>query len=90
VTTRLHHDWHGASSYGNGELAVFFSSGNRIAKIRITDNHFLMVDKVAIPGREDDSMSTTEIRRIVKSMEASTNDERKYREGFRKFLKETN
>ena len=76
--------------YGNGEDAIFFSGGNRIAKIRISGDHFSMVDEVAIPGKEDDSMSTTEIRRIVKQMQANPGDEEKYLEGFRKFLKESN
>lgn len=76
--------------YEGGEQAIFFSGGNRVAKIRITDDHFYMVDEVAIPGREDDSMSTTEIRRIVKSMEASVGDEQQYLKPFGKFLKESN
>jgi hypothetical protein len=76
--------------YGNGEHAMFFSGGNRIGKIRITDRHFDMIDEVAIPGREDDNMATTEIRRIARQMQTSKGDEKKYLKEFRKFLKETN
>ena len=68
--------------YAGGEHAIFFSGGNRIGKIRVTDHHFEIVDEVAIPGREDDSMSTTEIRRIAKQMEASIGNEKKYLEGM--------
>lgn len=75
--------------YAGGEHAIFFSGGNRIGKIRVTDDHFEIVDEVAIPGREDDSMSTTEIRRIAKQMEASIGNEEKYLEAFGKYLKET-
>lgn len=75
--------------YGEGEHAIFFSGGNRVGKIRVSDQHFEMIDEVAIPGREDDSMSTTEIRRVAKQMEASLNDETTYLEPFRKFLSES-
>jgi len=76
--------------YGNDEHAMFFSGGNRIGKIRITNRHFEIIDEVAIPGREDDNLSTTEIRRIVKQMESNRDNEEKYLKPFRKFLKETN
>ena len=75
--------------YGNDEHAIFFSGGNRIGKIRVTGEHFELIDEVAIPGREDDSMSTTEIRRIARQMEASIGDEETYLEAYRKFLTET-
>ncbi|QDT68651.1 hypothetical protein MalM25_15750 [Planctomycetes bacterium MalM25] len=75
--------------YGNGEHAMFFSGGNRIGKIRITDHHFEIIDEVALPGREDDNMSTTEIRRIAKAMEANRDNEEEYLTAYRKFLNQT-
>lgn len=75
--------------YGNGEHAILFSGGNRIGKIRVTDDHFEIIDEVAVPGREDNSMSTTEIRRIAKTMEKSIGDEQRYLRAYRKFLMET-
>ncbi|TWT81388.1 hypothetical protein CA13_28400 [Planctomycetes bacterium CA13] len=75
--------------YQDGEQAIFFSGGNRIGKIRVTDQHFEIIDEVALPGHEDDNMSTTEIRRIAKAMESNLNDEKKYLAEYNKFLSQT-
>jgi hypothetical protein len=75
--------------YTSGEQAIFFSGGNRVGKIRITGRHFDMVDEVFIPGCEDDTISTTEIRSIVKKMQSANGDEAKYLPPFRTFLKKT-
>ena len=75
--------------YLSGEQAIFFSGGNRAGKIRITGGDFTMIDEVFIPGSEDDTISTTEIRDIVKEMQSSTNDEAKYLASFRTFLEKT-
>jgi len=75
--------------YSGGEHAVFFSGGNRVGKIRITDGDFSMVDEVSIPGHEDETISTTEIRGIAKQMQAANGDEKKYLKPLRKFLKKT-
>ena len=48
-----------------------------------------MIDEVLIPGLEKNGMATSRIRRIVKEMESSRNNEKKYLEVFRKFLKQT-
>lgn len=75
--------------YGGNEHAIFFSGGNRVGKIRITGSDFSMVDEVPIPGLEDNTMSTTQIREIVKQMESAKGDEIKYLPPFRKFLEKT-
>jgi hypothetical protein len=48
-----------------------------------------MIDEVFIPGCEDDTISTTEIRSIVKKMQSANGDEAKYLPPFRTFLKKT-
>jgi hypothetical protein len=75
--------------YSGGEHAVFFSGGNRVGKIRITGGDFSIVDEVSIPGLEDNTISTTELRRIVKQMEFANGDEHEYLLPLREFLKET-
>jgi hypothetical protein len=75
--------------YAGGEHALFFAGGNRIGKIRITGGDFSMVDEVAIPGLEDATISTTQLRQIVKQMESANGDEEKYLPPFREFLKKT-
>jgi hypothetical protein len=75
--------------YPSGEQAIFFSGGNRIGKIHITDGDFSMVDEVSVPGLEDMTMSTTGIREISKQMQAANRDEEKYLPPFRKFLEKT-
>jgi hypothetical protein len=75
--------------YLSGEHAIFFSGGNRVGKIRITDGDFTMIDEVFIPGNEDDTISTTEIRNIVKEMESAKDDDAKYLAAFRTFLQKT-
>jgi hypothetical protein len=72
--------------YPDGEQAIFFAGTNRVGKIRITDGDFSIVDEVFIPGFEDESISTTEIRRIVKEMLAAGNDEGKYLPPFSEYL----
>ena len=63
--------------YAGGEHALFFAGGNRIGKIRITGDDFSMVDEVAIPGLEDTTISTTQLRQIVKQMESAKGNEEK-------------
>jgi hypothetical protein len=75
--------------YPKGEHAVFFSGGNRVGKIRITDGDFSMIDEVSIPGLENDTMSTTQLRQIVKDMESANGDEKKYLAPFHEFLEKT-
>ena len=75
--------------YLSGEQAIFFSGGNRAGKIRITGGDFTMIDEVFIPGNEDDTISTTEIRNIVKEMQSAKGDEAKYLASFRTFLEKT-
>jgi hypothetical protein len=75
--------------YLSGEQAIFFTGGNRAGKIRITDGDFTMIDEVFIPGNENDTISTTEIRNVVKEMNSATDDEEKYLASFRTFLKKT-
>jgi hypothetical protein len=75
--------------YPTGEHAIFFTGGNRAGKIRITDGDFTMIDEVFIPGNENDTISTTEIRNLVKEMESATDDEAKYLAAFGTFLKKT-
>jgi hypothetical protein len=75
--------------YSEGEHAIFFSGGNRIGKIRITGGDFSIVDEVSIPGLEEKTMSTTQIREIVKQMASAKGDEKKYLAPFRKFLQKT-
>jgi len=75
--------------YSGGEHAVFFSGGNRVGKIRITGGDFSMVDEVSIPGLEDNTISATQIRDIVKQMESAKGDEKKYLAPVRKFLEKT-
>ena len=75
--------------YPGGESAIFFSGANRVGKIRITGADFSVVDEVAIPGLEDNTMSATQIRDIVKQMESAKGDEKKYLAPVRKFLEKT-
>jgi hypothetical protein len=75
--------------YPGGEHAIFFSGGNRIAKIRFTGGDFTLIDEVAIPGYVDKSISTTEIRQIVKQMQAAESDEGEYLQPFQAFLEKT-
>jgi hypothetical protein len=75
--------------YLSGEQAIFFTGGNRAGKIRITDGDFTMIDEVFIPGNENDTISTTEIRNVVKEMNSATDDEAKYLASFRTFLEKT-
>ena len=75
--------------YPGGEHAVFFSGGNRIGKIRVTGGDFSMVDEVAIPGLEANTISTTELRRIVKQMESAIGDEQEYLPPLAEFLEKT-
>ena len=76
-------------TYPDGEKAIVFSGGNRIGKIRITGGLMSMIDEVLIPGYEDKSISTTEIRTIVKEMQANKSDEKRYLESFKRFLEKT-
>ena len=75
--------------YPGGEQAVFFSGGNRVGKIRITGGDFSMVDEVSIPGLEDNTISTTKLRRIVKQMESAKGDETVYLPPLTEFLEIT-
>jgi hypothetical protein len=75
--------------YGGGEHAIFFSGGNRFGKIRITGGDFSMIDEVAIPGLEDDTISTTQLRQIAKQMESANGDEKQYLPPFRRYLEKT-
>jgi hypothetical protein len=75
--------------YSGGEHALFFSGGNRVGKIRITGGDFSMIDEVSIPGLEDDTISTTQLRRIVKQMKSANGDEKKYLPPLREFLEKT-
>ena len=68
--------------YKGDEHAIFFSGGNRIGKIRVTD-------EVAIPGWEDSTISTTRLRSINKRMQASLKDEASYLSALGEFLDET-
>lgn len=54
--------------YPDGEQAIFFAGTNRVGKIRITDGDFSLVDEIFVPGYEQESISTTDIRCIVKEM----------------------
>ena len=65
-------------TYPDGEKTIVFSGGNRVGKIRITGGLMSMIDEVLIPGYEDKSISTTEIRTIVKEMQANKSDEKRY------------
>ena len=64
--------------YSGGEHAVFFSGGNRVGKIRITGGDFSMIDEISIPGLEDNTISTTQLRGIAKQMESAIGDEKEY------------
>ncbi len=75
--------------YSGGEHAVFFSGGNRVGKIRITGGDFSMVDEVPIPGFEANTISTTQLRRIVKQMESANRDEKEYLPPLTEFLEMT-
>lgn len=72
--------------YPDGEQALFFAGTNRVGKIRITDGDFSLVDEIFVPGYEQESISTTEIRRIVKEMLDAGNDESKYLPPFSDYL----
>jgi hypothetical protein len=75
--------------YSGGEHALFFSGGNRVGKIRITGGDFSMIDEVSIPGLESNTISTTQLRRIVKQMEANIGDEKEYLSPLTEFLEIT-
>ncbi len=75
--------------YPGGEHAVFFSGGNRVGKIRITGGDFSIMDEVSIPGFEDNTISTTQLRRIAKQMESAIGDENEYLLPLREFLEKT-
>jgi len=75
--------------YAGDEHAIFFSGGNRVGKIRITGGDFSIVDEVAIPGLEEATISTTQLRAIVKQMESANGDENEYLLALREFLKKT-
>ena len=75
--------------YPDGKEAIFFSGANRVGKIRISDSGIYMVDEVIIPGYEDKTISTLEIRNVVKTMQKEGKNETKYLEAFSKFLKKT-
>jgi len=75
--------------YPGGEHAVFFSGGNRVGKIRITGGDFSIMDEVSIPGFEDNTISTTQLRRIVKQMESANGDENEYLPPLTEFIEKT-
>ena len=75
--------------YPGGEHAIVFSGGNRVGKIRITGGDFSMVDEVSIPGLEDHTISTTQLRSIVKQMGSAIGDENEYLLPLREFLEKT-
>jgi hypothetical protein len=72
--------------YPDGEQALFFAGTSRVCKIRITGGDFTIVDEIYIPGYEQENISTTDIRRIVKEMHAAGTDESKYLPPFREYL----
>ena len=72
--------------YPDREQAIFFAGTSKVGKIRITDGDFSIIDEVNVPGYEQESISTTEIRRIVKEMMAAGTDEGKYLPPFREYL----
>jgi hypothetical protein len=75
--------------YSSGEQAIFFSGGNRVGKIRITDGDFSMIDEISIPGLEDNTISTTQLRRIAKQMQSNIGDEKEYLTPLTEFLDKT-
>lgn len=75
--------------YGDGEHAMFFSGGNRFGKVRVTDGDFSIVDEVFVPGTEENTISTTEIRSIVKTMIAADGNEADYLPAFQTFTDKT-
>lgn len=72
--------------YEGDEHALFISGTSRVSKIRITDGDFTVVDEVYVPGYEHESISTTEIRSIVKKMAAAGTDEASYLPPFVEYL----
>jgi hypothetical protein len=74
--------------YPDGEQAIFFSGTSLVGKIRITDGDFSIVDEIYIPGFEQESISTADIRRIVKEMQAAGTDESKYLPPLSEYLTE--
>ena len=72
--------------YPDGEQALFVAGTSRVAKIRITDGDFSIVDEIYIPGYDQESISTADIRRIVKEMAAAGTDESKYLPPFSEFI----
>jgi hypothetical protein len=72
--------------YPDGEQALFFAGTSRVGKIRITGGDFSIVDEIYIPGYESESISTADIRRIVKEMLSAGTDESIYLPPFREFL----
>jgi hypothetical protein len=75
--------------YGDGEHTIWFSGGNRVGKIRVTNGVFEAIDEVAIPGWEDKTISTTKLRDIAKRMEANLDNEAGYLAPMNEFLEET-
>jgi hypothetical protein len=72
--------------YANGEQALFIAGTSRVGKIRITDGDFSFVDEIHIPGYDQESISSAEIRRLVKEMTAAGVDESKYLPPFSDYI----
>ena len=76
----------GHYAYPDGEDALFVAGTSRASKIRITGGDFTMIDELHIPGYEQESISTPEIRRLVKEMEAAEGDEEAYLRAVRQYI----
>jgi hypothetical protein len=69
-----------SSPVPDGEKAVFLAGTSRVGKIRITDGDFTIVDELNIPGYDGECISRAEIRRVIKEMEGTRDDEATYLE----------
>ncbi|MGI9614037.1 MAG: hypothetical protein ACR2QO_14100 [Acidimicrobiales bacterium] len=72
--------------YPDGEDALFFAGTSRVGKLRITDGDFTIVDEIYVPGYDDESISSAEIRRVVKEMESARDDEGTYLSVFKGYI----
>jgi hypothetical protein len=64
--------------YPDGEQAMILSGNNTVSKVRITDGAFELIDRVSIPGYDEQNATEDEIRDLVKAIDSGGTNEDEY------------
>jgi hypothetical protein len=64
--------------YPDGEEAFFVSGSNSVSKMRSTDGALELIDRIIIPGYDEQNATEDEIRGVVEAIDSGGTDETRY------------